>query len=169
MNHTGTPLIDEVGSLLEGGITDVFDTMLGLNVHVLFPDEPCAEDEFYVAASVGFVGNVNGIVYIYLTPELARMLAGRLLNIDESEAGDDELVGDSVGELSNMIVGAVKSRLCDLGLACNLTIPSIVRGRGLNAGPVLSSESLRLAIVCNDHLIQVQLIMLPTPFMLPTS
>src|SRR6202012_1426446 len=101
-------------------------------------------DESFIAASVGFVGDVSGIVYIYLKAPLAQVLASRLLGIPEAEADDDELTGDAIGELSNMIVGAAKSRLCDLGLACTLTIPSIIRGKGLSTEPVGSSESLQL-------------------------
>jgi chemotaxis protein CheX len=41
------------------------------------------------------------------------------------------MVNDAIGELSNMVAGYVKSRLCDAGLPCVLTIPSVVRGQGL--------------------------------------
>jgi len=33
-----------------------------------------------------------------------------------------------IGELSNMIGGDLKSRLCDAGLPCQLSIPSITSG-----------------------------------------
>ncbi len=162
MNIPSTQLIDEVGGLLESGVTEVFSTMLGMDVKVVQPEEIQSSAEPFVAASVGFVGDVSGMVYIYLRASLAKALAIRFLNLTEADADDDELTGDAIGELSNMIVGAAKSRLCDLGLACVLTIPSIMRGQGLSAKPVCSSESLQLTINCDGDLILVELFMKPT-------
>ena len=37
-----------------------------------------------------------------------------------------------IGELSNMIGGDLKSRLCDAGFECELSIPSITSGKDFN-------------------------------------
>jgi chemotaxis protein CheX len=45
------------------------------------------------------------------------------------EIDSDEEVYDVIGELSNMIGGDLKSRLCDAGFTCELSIPSITSGK----------------------------------------
>jgi chemotaxis protein CheX len=62
----------------------------------------------------------------------ARVITSRMLGIGESEVDPGEMVTDAIGELSNMVAGYVKSRLCNGGLPCTLTIPSVVRGQELS-------------------------------------
>jgi chemotaxis protein CheX len=57
-----------------------------------------------------------------------RLLTADLLGMDVDEIESDEEVNDVIGELSNMIGGDIKSRLCDCGLPCELSIPSITYG-----------------------------------------
>ena len=159
MNTISPQLIDEVTSLLKASATDVFSTMLGLEVVSVEPQEIRRGNEEFVAASVGFVGDVHGIVYMYLRASFAQTLAGLLLSLPESDLTEAEIVNDAMGEVGNMIVGATKSRLCDEGLACALTIPSIIRGRGLNVQPVSSSEAVQATILCGDEPILLELIM----------
>ncbi|HXP62274.1 MAG TPA: chemotaxis protein CheX [Dongiaceae bacterium] len=157
MNTTTPSLIDEVPALLSDGVARVFDTMLSL------PATPAAVRDLHqpgqslVAGSVGFIGDVNGIVYIHVTAPFARSLAGRMLGMAETDLGGDEMVNDVVGELTNMIVGSVKSRLCDSGLSCVLTIPSIVRGQNFSFEPVGSSERRVLGFCCGDDTILAEL------------
>jgi len=67
-----------------------------------------------------------------------------MLGIEDAEVDPGEMVNDAVGELSNMVAGYVKSRLCDAGSQCTLTIPSVVRGQQLSVE--LSSNVTRRVI-----------------------
>ena len=67
-----------------------------------------------------------------------------------------------MGELSNMVVGYVKSRLCDSGLPCTLTIPSVVRGQQLSVEG--SAQVTRRAIGfrnCKYHLLAEVISLIP--------
>lgn len=122
--------IDEVQELTHQAVRDVFQTMLSISV---VPHEPIPlppDPEGQVVSSVGFIGEVTGAVYLYSRVSFARLMTSRMLGLTESEVEND-MVNDALGELSNMVVGNVKSRLCDRGLTCTLTIPSIVRGQQL--------------------------------------
>jgi len=64
------------------------------------------------------------------------------------------MVTDAIGELSNMVAGYVKSRLCNGGLPCVLTIPSVVRGQQLSVEG--SAQVMRRVIGfrnCAHHLL----------------
>lgn len=161
MTHP-THRIDEVYDLLRGSVPEVFGTMLSMNAE---PGEPVEfvsnTGEAMVAASVGFVGETTGIVYLHLTAPFARALAGRMLGMEEEEFDGDEMVNDVIGELSNMVVGAVKSRLCDEGLTCALTIPSFVRGTGVSVGATGGPDRRLLGFRCGDGGVVVELLMQP--------
>jgi two-component system cell cycle response regulator len=128
MNTTTPNLIDEMRDSLKSGVSEVFRTMLTLEAKpVAVLHEWHAPGDPLVAGCVGFTGDANGVVYVHATARFARTLASRMLGLPEAELQGDEMVNDVIGELSNMIVGCAKSRLCDAGAPCVLTIPSIVR------------------------------------------
>jgi CheY-specific phosphatase CheX len=85
-----------------------------------------------------------------------------MLGTPEAELGGNEMVNDVIGELLNMIVGSVKSRLCDSGVLCVLTIPSVMRGRHLKGGPVCSSECRLMGVLCGAEPILIELLIKPS-------
>lgn len=143
-----TNLIDELRDLLSTSVREVLATMFSTDAHSALAEDVCLGDESVVAGSVGFIGDVNGTVYIMVPESFARSLARQMLGLSEAELDGDEMVNDVIGELSNMVVGGVKSQLCDRGLSCVLTIPSVVRGQSLSAEPVKSIERRRLGFHC---------------------
>ena len=50
------------------------------------------------------------------------------------------MVNDAVGELTNMLAGMIKSRLCDKGVTCVISIPAVVRGQSFRIDSVSSTE-----------------------------
>lgn len=146
--NTPTNLIDDIRDLLNNSVRDVLATMFSLEAQSAPAADVRVGDEPLVAGSVGFIGDVNGVVYIMVPEGFARSLACQMLGLSEAELDGDEMVNDVIGELSNMVVGGVKSQLCDRGLSCVLTIPSVVRGQSLSAEPVKSIERRRLGFHC---------------------
>jgi chemotaxis protein CheX len=107
--------------------------MLSMEIAQEPPAIPSEEDErIQIIGSVGFVGEATGIICLYIEVALAKAITSSMLGIEEAEVDTDEMVNDAIGELSNMVAGFVKSQLCDGGLPCVLTIPSIVRGQKLS-------------------------------------
>jgi chemotaxis protein CheX len=94
-----------------------------------------------VVGTVGFIGKTNGVIYLYLPEPLAIGLACDMLGLESTDlgAGDAETVNDAIGELTNMVVGTFKNQLCDRGLDCHLTIPSILRGSRFRVQPVANA------------------------------
>jgi chemotaxis protein CheX len=94
-----------------------------------------------VVGTVGFIGDISGLVYLYMSAAFANQLAGHILGMstEELEEAGDEVVNDAVGEVTNMTVGAFKNQLCDRGYGCKLTIPSILRGSNFSIEPITSA------------------------------
>jgi chemotaxis protein CheX len=129
-------------------VQDVFKTMLGLPAAISDSSPPadnngrsleiCGQQ---VVGTVGFIGDISGLIYLYFSNDFAREVASKMLGMSNEELDEagDEVVNDTVGELTNMTVGAFKNQLCDQGFPCKLTIPSILRGSNFSIEPVSSA------------------------------
>ena len=132
----------EIEDLVVKAVEKVFSTMLSVeakfeNSYPLAYDETSKRQrpvldtkEHLVVSAVGFIGTINGVLYLHMEDSLARMLTCRMLDMDETDLDGDgyETVNDVLGELANMIAGTFKNQLCDMGHNCRMTIPSIMRG-----------------------------------------
>ncbi len=127
-------------------VKEVFSTMLGQPaiyqaVTAPNPLDSLALDHAHVVGTVGFIGSLNGLIYLYLDVKFAEQCAANLLGMSAAEVADlgDEAVNDAIGELTNMTVGTFKNQLSDRGFPCKLTIPSILRGTNFSIEPISSA------------------------------
>jgi len=107
----------------------------------------------YVIGSVGFNGDINGIVNLCIPDTFAQIASGRILGMTPEEVteGGDEVVRDVIGEITNMTVGGFKNALCDLGFPCRLTLPTVVRGDGLRIASLSGIERHIFQFDCDGH------------------
>jgi chemotaxis protein CheX len=143
-------------------VSDVFRTMLGREPTIsqcfdrMPGDDAPSTIEHHrpqIVGTVGFFGEVNGLVYLHLDLTFARICTCHLLDMTEAaldEAGDD-VINDAIGELTNMTVGSFKNGLCDSGYSCKLTIPSIVRGSNFVIEPISSATRQIYYFDCEEH------------------
>jgi chemotaxis protein CheX len=155
-------MIAQLEELVTQAVTRAFDTMLNIPVAL----EPAAPDiwngEPHVAGSVGFIGRLSGIVYIYSSANFARRITSMLLGLQESEIDSDEMVNDAIGELANMVVGQIKSQLSDRGMPCVLTIPSIVRGSHFVIESMSTTTRRLSTFRCGDQRLVVETLIKPS-------
>jgi chemotaxis protein CheX len=131
-----TKRIEQLEELTRQAVPEVFQVMLSMELTAEAPSSAPLAPVGEIIGSVGFTGEATGIVCLYASLAFAKVITSRMLGMELAEVAADEMVNDAFGELSNMVVGHVKSRLCDAGLRCILTIPSIVRGEHLKVeGP----------------------------------
>lgn len=154
-------MIDDLEDLLKAAVVDVFGTMIGMQVQPEPPHTELADEGPIIAGAVGFIGQVTGVVYIYAPVSFAVRLTEKLLGVDSREIDGEEMVNDSMGELANMIVGHLKSRLSDRGNSCVMTIPSIVRGTNFQIEPVSSSIRRVMSFRSHGHQLLVEIMLKP--------
>ncbi|MBL9206857.1 MAG: chemotaxis protein CheX [Opitutaceae bacterium] len=149
-------------------VQDVVKTML--NQNAVFHSEseaahtsssPIEIEGQQVVGTVGFIGDINGLIYLYLGSEFAALSASHLLGMtrEELDEAGDEVVNDAIGELTNMTVGAFKNQLCDRGFACKLTIPSILRGSNFSIEPISSAIRRIYRFDIGNHRLVADLLM----------
>jgi chemotaxis protein CheX len=153
-------------------IADVFQTMLGRQVTLCpasaqgaasWPPIPSVANEAHpqVVGTVGFLGDVNGLIYLYLPAPLARRCTSQLLGMTEAEVDEagDEVINDAIGEMTNMSVGSFKNGLCDAGFPCKLTIPSILRGSNFSVEPISSAERFIYRFDCGGETVVADILL----------
>jgi chemotaxis protein CheX len=138
---------NELSGMMEASMKDVFSMMMKSSVkqHAIEQEGPLREkiddvfgpNEQLVVSNIGFGGEVFGYVYVYLKPQTAAFLAGKMLsNTTVGEDVDHEMINDAVGEFTNISIGGFKNQLSYMGYPCDLTIPSILRGIGISVETV---------------------------------
>jgi chemotaxis protein CheX len=151
---------DLIRSYINRAVGDVFRTMLGREPSFSSHAEKMASggsqqpdsQRPQVVGTVGFIGDLNGLIYLHLDLAFARLCTCHLLGMTEAEldAGED-VINDAIGELTNMTVGSFKNGLCDAGYPCKLTIPSIVRGTNFFIEPISSATRHVYYFDCQEH------------------
>jgi CheY-specific phosphatase CheX len=106
----------------------VFHTMLSMEVSVVEADPGMELSGSKIVGCVSFTGDVIGNICVHVSRQFARIMTAAMLGVEVDEVEDDEEIKDVIGEVSNMVGGDMKSKLCDAGLPCVLSIPNVTSG-----------------------------------------
>lgn len=132
---------------IEHAVEKVFQTMLQKKASPVEGSSPLPSSDQWArpadlettiaVGSVGFAGDISGLVFIYISESFARAIVQGMLGMTEQEVAEAgrEVASDVIGELTNMTVGTFKNRIHDLGYPCKLTIPTVVWGEGIAIQP----------------------------------
>lgn len=141
---------------------DVFSTMLGLE---LTDGEPFIKEEAPaptdgVLALIGLAGRWAGSGTFSCTAQTAMRLASQLL-MQPYEAIDEEVL-DAVGEITNMVLGNVKTALEEELGPMGLSIPTVIYGRNFTTRSIGRSKWTAVPFHLDSELIEVHLCLAPS-------
>lgn len=140
--------LTNIREFMKRHVVNVFETMLSMTA------VPCADCNLKGAAerissSVGFGGDtVTGVAYLHLSGQFANGVAAAILALAPDTVSAESEVNDVVGELSNMLIGGLKSHLCDMGFPCAVSTPTIIRGTSFDIESMQDIERMCLAFQC---------------------
>ncbi len=106
----------------------VFHTMLSMEVNPADADLELELSGSKVVGCVSFTGDVVGNICIHVSRQFSKVMTAAMLGMEVDEVEDDEEIHDVIGEVSNMVGGDLKSKMCDAGFPCVLSIPSVTSG-----------------------------------------
>jgi chemotaxis protein CheX len=109
-------------------VSEVFDMMLSMDVKPFSETEGAPVLSNRIVGSISFSGKVLGRLNLHIPEYLAKQMAGSLMGMDPDEIDGLDEVKDVVGEICNMVSGALKSDLCDKGMTCKVSPPSFTTG-----------------------------------------
>jgi chemotaxis protein CheX len=123
-----TALLPEVTdtTLLDQAVEEVFATMLGTPVTVSDSAVAPTNIPITLTAVIGLAGALSGGYSVVVNEATAIRVASTMLGIDIAELNGD--VYDALGELTNILAGAWKSKIPALHAACLLSVPTVVTG-----------------------------------------
>jgi len=140
-----------------GIVTEVFHTMLSMEMDLSEEVLASSFKEVRLAGSVSFAGDVMGIVNLYVEEGTARRLAAAMMGIEPEEVEGQEEIQDVLGELTNMIGGNLKTVFYNVGFFSELSPPSITTGRDFRIDALRMDRVERLGFRHGDHFIVVEL------------
>ena len=124
-------MTDKLDQFVTAATEHVFATMVDWKVTTSNAQEGSGEPQPFslmsINGSIGFGGKMTGSLFLSASDSLAGDIARQILG---DTAGPTE-VSDVIGEMTNMLAGSCKSRLCDAGYTVVMSIPNVIRGTRL--------------------------------------
>jgi chemotaxis protein CheX len=148
---------DDLVSLVRGATENVFETMLGQSIvsESAYMDSVASTSSNGVVSFIGLAGAWQGTGSIACSASCACRLASQLL-MGNYTAVDDEVL-DAVAEVTNMILGNVKTALEERLGPMGLSIPTVIYGRNFSSRTVGKQEWTVVPFDCDGERLEVQL------------
>lgn len=130
-------MIDEMCfnvALLEGA-KEVFETMIFMDLEESSEPDRQIEEANSLLGLITFKNSIEGCLTIRSSVPCARVIAANMLGVDtpeEIEGITDAEVSDAFGEVTNMVMGSVKSRIQSVTGELQVSIPTVVGGMNLS-------------------------------------
>jgi chemotaxis protein CheX len=153
----------ELVEAIRSSTSAVFSTMLNLE---LSAGEVFVEKEEAMAASgvvsiVGLAGTWVGTGSVSCSAEFACKLASHLLLTEYESVNEDVL--DSVAEVTNMIIGNVKTKLEERLGPMGLSTPTVIYGRNFQTRSARNQEWTVVPFSLGTDKMCIQMCMVPNP------
>ena len=129
---------------LLGAAKEVFETMVFMSLEESFEPEQSeqSEPDEAVLGTITFRNSIEGCLFISCGSECAKSIAQNMLGLDSADELSNEEVYDAVGEVANMVMGSVKSRVIEFAPDLQISIPTVVRGEKLEHSLVDGAEKV---------------------------
>lgn len=152
---------DTLVRTIRSATQDVFTTMLGLpaDVQAHHLEQPSNQPFDGVIGLVGLAGTWVGAGRVSCSAPMACRLSGALLGSEYSAVNEDVL--DAMAELTNMIIGNVKSTLEEQLGPMGLSIPTVIFGKNYQARSFGVKEWTVLPFQCGSDLFEVRVALAP--------
>jgi chemotaxis protein CheX len=140
---------------------EVFDTMLGIHLVELeaFVHSSAPGPSEGVLALIGLAGQWAGTGTFSCAAESAQRISGALLMQEYSSVDEDVL--DAIGEVTNMVLGNVKTALEEELGPMGLSIPTVIYGRNFTTRSVGKSQWSVVPFECEGQRVEIQICLAP--------
>jgi chemotaxis protein CheX len=142
-------------------------TMCGITAKCVGASAVPVRDAGKITGMIGLHGKVSGFVTVNMTERVSVRAVSGLLQEEFDELNAQ--VVDATGEITNMVVGGIKSALAATPWAFSqITVPSVIVGQGYSIAYARGLEFLNVtfehedkdAVLLEDRLIQVSISLL---------
>ncbi len=147
---------NDIVDIVRAATDDVCTTMLGMTPEqqAAYRDTAAVLSSNGVVSLIGLAGTWVGTGSISCSAGLACTLASRLMLTDYDAVTDDVL--DAVAEVTNMIIGNVKTALEEHLGPMGLSIPTVIHGRNFTSRTVGTQDWTIVPCLLEGELLEVQ-------------
>lgn len=141
-------MIEDYAKFITRSVTSVF-TMMGHMETQALPRTSVRQNEVPgdVTGIIDIQGEkVQGSAAVSFSRELVFALCKKMLHYDATEL--DEVVQDLAKEMTNMVIGGAKSEMDNHGYYSEMSVPSLVIGKGQNLKSKAQTPGYVLPFTC---------------------
>ena len=142
-------MIDEVclNDTVLAAAEEVFGTMIFMDVKESSEQRSNTEDDT-ILGLITFKGDLEGCLGIYCNLSCAKAIALNMLGMEPTGELAKAEICDALGEVANMVMGSIKTRLQETIANLDVSIPAVISGQRLdnNLGDGASEVSVKLDI-----------------------
>jgi chemotaxis protein CheX len=142
-------------AILDRSVEEVLGLMLGVPVTVAPGTSASDSESKTLTAVIGLAGALSGAYTVLVTAEGAMQMTACMAGMEITTV--DETVLDGLGEITNMLAGAWKSKIPSLHAACLLSVPTVVAGTQYEVHKRSSAFRLTRSYRFNDHFFTVSI------------
>jgi chemotaxis protein CheX len=148
--------------MLLDGAREVFETMMFMTLEECHVPSLQVEDPTLLG-SITFKGSVEGCLAICFNIDCAKSIAVNMLGMEPDEELSEEDVADAIGEVVNMVMGALKSRIMESVGDVQVSIPSVISGNELVSTLGENSERVSMMVKIDEMLAKIDLLFREVP------
>jgi chemotaxis protein CheX len=142
-------------AILDQSVEEVLGLMLGVSASIAANPPVLDHDSRTLTAVIGLAGALSGAYTVLVSAEAAMQMTACMVGMEVTLV--DETVLDGLGEITNMLAGAWKSKIPSLHAACLLSVPTVVTGTQYDVHKRASAFHLTRSYCFNDHIFTVSI------------
>jgi len=140
-------LRDQIVKFIDESVTEAFTTMM-LGEPKRTDEIPNLGQPTDIICSIGFTGKIEGAFTICSSSKGACKVVSKMLDMDLTEVTPDVI--DGIGEITNIVVGGVKTRLAALDYDFEISVPNLVRGQDLEMAVSEDKTEIKSGFFCEE-------------------
>jgi len=115
--------------------------------------------ETCLLGSITFKGHLEGCLGVCCDEPCAQTIAANMLGLVSTDELGENDVSDAIGEIANMVMGAIKSRIQPEVGTVEVSIPSVVQGRQLRNSLGEGADLVKVRVnVEEQHILEFSLL-----------
>jgi CheY-specific phosphatase CheX len=150
-------MLDLLAEFTSAAATSAFQVMAGRQLAACRADALALNGERCVTSSIRYSGHYSGALHLHAPLALAREISASMVPPNIAAEIPEELVADTIGEFTNMVVAKLQSRLNDRGVPCEITPPSVAWNDHFTPTAPTGPRSRLLPFQCGDDQIVIEL------------
>lgn len=152
---------DKVIEFVQDSTRNVFETMLGMEAvtSTIFDNTNAPQPTHGVLSLIGMAGPWVGTGSLWCSSELACKVSSALLMADYAAVNEEVL--DAVAEVTNMVIGNVKTAVEEIVGPMGLSIPTVIFGRNFATRSFGANHWTIVRFDCNGEKLDVHVCLAP--------